>query len=106
MERIIDRFDIYMKLNRLNDNIVSEKLGLSNGLLGKSRKNNRDLSKKVVDKILDNYSDISKIWLFTGEGNMSKKEISQIGESNFYNSKGDQNINTNEGQKLRIENQC
>ena len=38
MERVIDRFDSYMKYKGINDNQVTKDLELSNGLLGKSRK--------------------------------------------------------------------
>ena len=72
MERIIDRFDKYMKLRDLNDNKVTEQLSLSIGLIGKSRKEGRDLSRNVVDSILDFYTDIEKVWFLTGEGNILK----------------------------------
>ena len=40
--RKIDRFDKYMEAKGLNDNKVTNELSLSIGLLGKSRKENRD----------------------------------------------------------------
>lgn len=70
MERIIERFDKYMKLKGLNDNVVTEQMSLSIGLLGKSRKEGRDLSKKMVDAILNFYTDIEKVWFLTGVGEM------------------------------------
>lgn len=70
--RKIDRFDKYMKSKGLNDNKVTVQLGLSVGTLGKSRKENRDLSEKNIEKILNFYTDISKIWLLTGDGDMLK----------------------------------
>ena len=48
--RKIDRFDKYMEAKGLNDNKVTNELSLSIGLLGKSRKENRDLSDKVVEQ--------------------------------------------------------
>ena len=45
-------------------------LGLSVGTLGKSRKEGRDLSQKVIEQILNFYTDINKVWLLTGEGEM------------------------------------
>lgn len=68
--RKIERFDMYMRYKGLNDNQVTTQLGLSNGLLGKSRKENRDLSSKVIEQILSHYEDLSKVWLITGEGEM------------------------------------
>lgn len=68
--RRIDRFDIYMKNSGLNDNKVTLQLGLTVGLIGKSRKEGRDLSDKVVEKILNFYTDLNRVWLLTGEGEM------------------------------------
>jgi hypothetical protein len=74
MERIIDRFDKYMKVSGLNDNKVTENLSLSVGLIGKSRKQGRDLSKNVVGKILNFYTDIDRTWLLTGIGDILKSD--------------------------------
>lgn len=68
--KIIDRFDEYMAYKRLNDNRVTIQLGLSNGTIGKSRQENRDLSDKVVEQILNFYTDLSRTWLLWGEGEM------------------------------------
>lgn len=70
--RIIERFDIYMKYKHLNDNKVTEQIKLSNGVIGKSRKEGRDLSDKVIEKILSYYSDLNSNWLLYGEGDMLK----------------------------------
>lgn len=68
----IDRFDKYMKVKRLNDNKVTVDLGLSVGTIGKSRKEGRDLSDKVVEQILNFYTDLNPVYLLTGEGEMLK----------------------------------
>ena len=70
MERTIDRFDAYMASAGLNDNKVTVQLGLTVGLIGKSRKPGRDLSRTAITKILDYYSDLNSTWLLTGEGSM------------------------------------
>lgn len=70
MKRIIDRFDAYMEASGLNDNKVTVQLGLTRGLIGKSRQPKRDLSTSVVEKILAYYDDLSRVWLLTGEGEM------------------------------------
>lgn len=72
--RRIDRFDKYMKYSGLNDNKVTVQLGLTVGVIGKSRKEGRDLSDKVIEEILNYYTDINRIWLLTGEGNMLKEQ--------------------------------
>lgn len=74
MERAIDRFDFYMKSAGLNDNKVTVQLDLTVGLIGKSRKEGRDLSRPVIMKILDYYTDLNSQWLLTGEGPMLKSD--------------------------------
>lgn len=68
--RVIDRFDMYMKHKDLNDNQVTVQLGLSTGLIGKARKQGADLGKKSIELILSFYTDINRVWLLTGEGDM------------------------------------
>ena len=75
MERIIDRFDKYMKHRELNDNQVTVQLNASVGCLGKSRKENRELSRRMVKLILNFYVDIEESWLLTGKGEMIKEEF-------------------------------
>lgn len=72
MERRIERFDQYMSYKGLNDNQVTMALGLSIGTIGKSRGENRDLSNRVVELILNFYTDLDRSWLLTGEGTMLK----------------------------------
>ena len=95
--RVIERVDQYMKEKGLNDNKVTVQLGLAIGTIGKSRKEGRDLSKKVVAKILKHYNDLDEAWLLTGEGSMlceprveekpelptEKDFIEQVGQQGF-----------------------
>lgn len=80
MERNIDRFDKYLKYKDFSDNKVTLDLGMSIGLLGKSRKPDSDLSKKTIEKILNFYTDINRTWLLTGEGKMLKPETKNENE--------------------------
>ena len=63
-----------MKSRGLNDNKVTLKRELTVGLIGKSRKEGRDLSDKVIEKILNFYTDLNRVWLHTGEGEMLKRD--------------------------------
>ena len=71
--RKIDRFDKYMIFSGLNDNKVTVQLGLSVGVIGKSRQEGRDLSANVIEKILNYYNELNGVWLLTGEGEMLNK---------------------------------
>lgn len=82
-EKIIDRFSKYMKTKGLNDNKVTVEVDLSVGTLGKSRKENRDLSAKNVEKILNYYQDLNKVWLLTGEGSMLKETPNDANDASF-----------------------
>ena len=73
--RMIDRFDLYMKYKHINDNQVSVSLGLSNGTIGKSRREGRDLSKRVIELIENYYTDLNGQWLRTGEGDILKPTV-------------------------------
>ena len=72
-KRIIDRFDEYMRYKHLTDNKVTVLLGLSNGVIGKSRKERRDLSDRVVEQIENFFPDLNPDWLKYGEGDMLAK---------------------------------
>jgi hypothetical protein len=70
MERIIDRFDKYMEYKGLNANKVTVELGISNGLIGKSRGKGRDMSRILIEDVLRTYTDLSREWLISGKGSM------------------------------------
>ena len=70
MRERFERFDKYMKHKGLNDNQVTIECKLSQGLLGQARKGKSDLGTKTIEKILNIYQDLNKVWLMTGEGDM------------------------------------
>lgn len=95
--RRIDRFDIYMTQAHLNDNKVTKDLGLSVGTIGKSRKEGRDLSDKVIEQILNFYTDLNRVWLLTGEGDMiSKKKIPLYNDNSTIGGINDQVANVDD----------
>ena len=73
MENILDRLSKYMKINALNNNIVTVKAGLSNGLLGNAFKSGKGLNSDSIEKILYSYTDLDADWLLTGRGDMLKQ---------------------------------
>lgn len=76
--RIIDRFDKYMKFKGINDNQVTVNCKLSVGLIGKARSGRSDLGKKTIEKILNFYQDINRVWLLTGDGEMLVEDEEKI----------------------------
>lgn len=68
--RIIDRLDKYIAYKGLNDNKVTVSCGLSSGLLSQARGGKCDIGKKSLDKILNFYQDLNRVWLITGVGDM------------------------------------
>ena len=73
-ERCIDRLDKYLQYKHLSDNKITVQLGLSIGTIGKSRKEGRDISDRVIEQILNYYTDLNKDWLLYGEGEMLNKK--------------------------------
>lgn len=82
MERKIDRLDIYMKASGLNDNKITAITGLSNGVIGKSRKYGRDISSTVIEKVLLHCTDLNAQWLLTGDGEMLKEPVATYPAAN------------------------
>lgn len=70
MERKIDRFLQYLEYKGINDNKATVECGLSNGLINQAKRGKADLGNKSLDKILNKYQDLSRVWLLTGEGHM------------------------------------
>ena len=80
MRRIVDRLDEYMSFKGLNDNKVTVNCGLSVGLIGRARKGKSDIGKKSIEKILNFYQDLNRVWLLTGDGNMLKSNIRNMSD--------------------------
>lgn len=70
--RRVDRLDKYLSYKGITEYRATKDAGLSKGTITKSREENRDLSNKTVEKLVEVYSDLNKVWLLTGEGEMLK----------------------------------
>lgn len=81
MDRTIERIQEFMSVNGINDNQITVKAGLSNGLIGKAKKSAKGINSDNIEKILSAYPELSAEWLLTGKGPMikeNKKSNSEI----------------------------
>ena len=86
MKERIERFSRYMEYKGLNDNQVTIQCGLGVGVIGGSKKGKSDLGQKTIEKILEKYQDLNRVWLLTGEGamlNQTDNSPSVSGEGNI-----------------------
>lgn len=70
MERFIDRLQVFMESEGINDNQLTVNAGLSVGLIGKCRKKGSGMLSDNIEKILLAYPSLSADWLLTGRGEM------------------------------------
>ena len=80
MREKISRFVQYLEYKGINDNQATVDCGLSNGLIGQARSGKSDLGAKTIDKILNTYQDLSRVWLLTGEGSMLSQPENPVTE--------------------------
>lgn len=72
MKRKIDRFLEYLDKKGISENKATVDCQLSQGLLYRAKIGMSDIGNKAVEKILETYADLSRVWLLTGEGEMLK----------------------------------
>lgn len=70
MERRIDRLLRYLNSKGISENKATNECGLSKGLICQAKSGKADIGNKAVEKILETYTDLSRVWLLTGEGSM------------------------------------
>lgn len=104
--RKIDRLDVYMRYKGLNDNQVTNQLGLSNGVIGKSRKEGRDISHRVLELFENYYTDLNIDWVITGSGEMLKKNNNtneEHGAGGFFISDESMRLSLNQSETIRSQ---
>ena len=73
MEKFIDRLEMFMNAQGINDNQLTISARLSVGLIGKCKKDRKGMTSDSIEKILLAYPDLSADWLLTGRGEMLLK---------------------------------
>jgi hypothetical protein len=112
--RLIERLHDYLIFSHISAYAFEHSCGVSNGYLGKQLKGRGSVGSDILEKIKENYPDLSLIWLVTGKGSMlvslpdthsgSKNRLSQLNEEQqlYYTSK-DELITLLNRQLLQME---
>lgn len=69
---VLDRIKQYIDLKGISIAAFEKSVGMSNASFGKSLKNKGAIGTDKLENILSVYTDISPVWLLTGEGDMIK----------------------------------
>ncbi|MCD7850423.1 MAG: hypothetical protein LUH63_12265 [Parabacteroides sp.] len=101
-QTLIDRLEIFMETFKLNNNQLSSRAGLSNGLLGKARKNRSAMNSDSIEQILYAFPELDADWLLTGRGEMIRSTNIQSDSVLLFELKR-LNINIKEIKKERDE---
>lgn len=68
--RLIERIQQYLTHHSISAYEFEHSCGLSNGYLGKQLKGKGSVGSDILEKIKNNYTDLSLVWLVTGKGKM------------------------------------
>ena len=68
--RLIDRLQQYLDFNKITAYAFEHSCGLSNGYLGKQLRGKGAVGSDILERIKDQYIELSLIWLVTGKGSM------------------------------------
>ncbi|MBV9987782.1 MAG: hypothetical protein JO301_08885 [Chitinophagaceae bacterium] len=98
--RLIDRLQEYLAYYQVSAYAFEHTCGLSNGYLGKQLKGKGAVGSDILERIKQNYTDLSLVWLVTGRGTMllsppsqngTEKKVSELNEEQhiYFTSKDD-----------------
>ncbi len=68
--RLIERLQEYLSYSNISAYSFEHNLGLSNGYLGKQMRGKGTVGSEILERIKENYTDLSLVWLVTGKGTM------------------------------------
>ena len=73
-KKIVDRLNLFTSEIGITRTALAEKLGTSQPTISSILSGNRALSKGMIARICDAFTDLNPSWLLTGEGEMLKSE--------------------------------
>lgn len=110
--RLIERLQQYLVYYNISAYSFEHACELSNGYLGKQLKGKGAVGSDILERIKENYTDLSLIWLVTGKGAMllsppagakEKKNLELNEEQNIYFTSKDDVINLLNKQLAKLE---
>ena len=110
--RLIDRLQEYLSYSNITAYSFEHTCEVSNGYLGKQLKGKGAVGSDILERIKENYTDLSLIWLVTGKGTMllsiptvkNEKKVFELNEEqNIYFTSKDDVINLLNKQIAKLE---
>lgn len=68
--KIIERIVIFIKHKNLSMRAFDMSIGVGNGYTSKQAKTKASVGSDVLERIIDEYPELSPLWLLTGQGSM------------------------------------
>ncbi|MEO8172349.1 MAG: hypothetical protein ABI581_04670 [Sediminibacterium sp.] len=97
--RLIERLQDYLVYSNISAYAFEHTCNLSNGYLGKQLKGKGSVGSDIIERIKENYIDLSLVWLITGKGTMllsapavaTQASVSELNEEQhiYFTSKDD-----------------
>jgi hypothetical protein len=73
----IERIFKFIEYKGISTNEFSKKTGVSNGYFAKQKASNANIGSQIIEKIVNNYPEISIDWLIMGQGEMLRTGLIQ-----------------------------
>ena len=90
--RLIDRLQEYLIYSRITAYSFEHTCELSNGYFGKQLKGKGAVGSEILERIKQNYTDLSLVWLVTGKGKMLLSLHAAPGNTPVCECKDEENI--------------
>lgn len=78
-----ERFYAFMHFKQLKGRTVEMECGLSNGYLGKQRKNKGSFGGNILRKIEQRFPELNMTWLLSGDGEMLNAKYREVNAQMF-----------------------